>query len=306
MQPRSLVLLIALLSTLFLFQNCGKLGSSDSGNDSAAATAAPAPAPTPAPATGPVPSPSPVATGTDRTAEFLTTLTAIDTQLAPALTSLGIASPDLAAVSASAAASATATSTAAARTNILAAITANAAILGTLTADQSITLLGEVNTAIAQLYAFNSADLSAQAQLLQTVNLQIGGALRTAITQAGKIPATVLPKVVFGGPPCLTGANCAFTYTLDAAVSSRIEFDWGTNDKLYLTPPASGSNYIYGQPNVHYTPVTGHLVFNPGDVLQTVHVQNTNPTPSIQMLIGVVMRNCMANGTLINCTDIFH
>lgn len=113
-------------------------------------------------------------------------------------------------------------------------------------------------------------------------------------------PAGAVPKVVFIGPPCQRGSNCLVAFELDQAYPMAVDYDWLTNDTIYTTP----STPIYGRPNYHYVPTSGHITFAPGTVRKEVFVQNINPD-NVPILIGIRMRNCVYGGTPHNCTTFF-
>lgn len=113
-------------------------------------------------------------------------------------------------------------------------------------------------------------------------------------------PATVIPLVRFIGPPCVRGSNCLVAFELDQGYQNRVDFDWLTNDTIYMTP----STPIYGQPGVHYVSTGGHITFMPGEIRKEVYVQNINPF-NIAILIGIRMRTCAYGGTGYNCTAFF-
>lgn len=125
-------------------------------------------------------------------------------------------------------------------------------------------------------------------------------------TPGGSTPGgstIVMPRVQFIGPPCLRGSNCVVQFQLDKSYSAAIDFDWRTDDTLYLsTAPAGVARYA--QPNVHYAPTNGHIVFMPGQTLKTVYVQNINPY-SYAVTIGVLMRNCTYGGRIDSCAEYF-
>lgn len=99
----------------------------------------------------------------------------------------------------------------------------------------------------------------------------------------------VLPRILFIGPPCVRGSNCTVTFKLEAPQAATVEFDWATHDTLYQQVAPAGK--IYAQPNVHYVPKTGHVIFQPGETQKTVYVQNINPY-NYEVTIGVRMTAC--------------
>jgi hypothetical protein len=123
------------------------------------------------------------------------------------------------------------------------------------------------------------------------------------ITGVGDTPAAALPKVQFIGPPCIRLTNCSITFRLDKAYPERTEFDWKTNDALYGTPPNPGLP-MWGQAGYHYVSTSGHVVFAPGEVEQTVYVRNINPD-NVEIAIGVLMSMCDYNGLLESCQKFF-
>lgn len=136
-----------------------------------------------------------------------------------------------------------------------------------------------------------------------------GGSTTPTTPGGGTTPTTpggstiVMPRVRFIGPPCVRGSNCVVQFQLDKSYSAAIDFDWRTDDTLYLTTAPAGVAR-YAQPNVHYVPASGHIVFMPGETLKTVYVQNINPY-NYEVTIGVRMRNCMYGGRLDTCAEYF-
>jgi hypothetical protein len=112
------------------------------------------------------------------------------------------------------------------------------------------------------------------------------------------------PRIKFVGPPCVRGTNCVIEFQLDKARDKEVSFAWATNDVLYQTPTPAGQP-IYGQPNVHYVPTSGQIMFAPGEVLKTATVQNINPY-NIPINIGVVMHNCQFDHQPGDCSIYFN
>ena len=113
-------------------------------------------------------------------------------------------------------------------------------------------------------------------------------------------PANIIPLVRFIGPPCVRGTNCLVAFELDQAYQNRVDFDWLTNDTIWMTP----NDPIYGKPNYHYVPTSGHITFMPGEIRKEVYVQNINPD-NVSILIGIRMRMCTYGGLSYNCTQFF-
>lgn len=97
---------------------------------------------------------------------------------------------------------------------------------------------------------------------------------------------------------------CLVEFRLDKAYPMNVEFDWKTNDSLYLQTPPAGSNYIYGKPGYHYTSTHGHITFAAGQTTSDNYVQNINPD-NVAIQIGVIMSNCKYDVGFYNCTDFF-
>ncbi len=113
-------------------------------------------------------------------------------------------------------------------------------------------------------------------------------------------PVSIIPRVVFIGPPCVRGTNCLVAFELDQPYANRVDFDWRTNDTIWTTP----STPIYGKPNYHYVPTSGHITFMPGEIRKEVYVQNINPD-NVSILIGIIMSNCNYGGAAHGCTQFF-
>jgi hypothetical protein len=110
----------------------------------------------------------------------------------------------------------------------------------------------------------------------------------------------IVPKVTFIGPPCQRLTLCQAEFRLDKAYSLRTEFDWRTNDTLYMTPHSP----VYAQPGVHYNSTNGHIIFEPGETSKKIYIQNINGSTA-EVIIGVIMSVCKYgtyNGT---CASFF-
>jgi hypothetical protein len=114
-----------------------------------------------------------------------------------------------------------------------------------------------------------------------------------------------LPKIQFVGPPCQRGTQCLIEFVLDAPVAKIFEFDWRTNDNLYKSAVPAGATYIYGRPNYHYVPASGHIIFAAGETKKQAFIENINPD-NIEIVIGVTMSLCTYGGNIGNCTSFFH
>ena len=89
-------------------------------------------------------------------------------------------------------------------------------------------------------------------------------------------------------------------FRLDKAYSLATEFDWRTNDTLYMTP----HNPIYAQPGVHYNSTSGHIVFAPGETSKKIYIQNIN-NQTLEVIIGVIMSQCKYGTYTGTCTSFF-
>lgn len=114
------------------------------------------------------------------------------------------------------------------------------------------------------------------------------------------IPTSSLPKLQFISPPCVRLTNCSVTFRLDKAYAQSTEFDWRTNDTLYLTPHTP----VYAQPSVHYVSTGGHVVFQAGETSKTVYIQNVNKGTN-EVIIGVVLSACKFNTQAQSCAGFF-
>lgn len=119
----------------------------------------------------------------------------------------------------------------------------------------------------------------------------------------GNGSATYIPRVVFVGPPCQRGSSCLVEFRLDKAYALKVDFDWLTDDSLYLSQPSIGGVTV-GRAGLHYVSTAGHISFSPGETVKKVYVQNINPY-NIEILIGVRMRNCNYGGAIGKCSDFF-
>lgn len=111
----------------------------------------------------------------------------------------------------------------------------------------------------------------------------------------------IVPKVQFISPACQRQSLCEAEFRLDKAYSLTTEFDWRTNDTLYLTPHSPS----YAQPYVHYSPTTGHLVFLPGETSKKIYIQNINSNGNA-VIIGVIMSACRYGTYTGSCTSFFN
>lgn len=122
----------------------------------------------------------------------------------------------------------------------------------------------------------------------------------TGTTPPGGGSPQIVPRVQFIGPPCQRLTLCEAEFKLDKAYSLKTEFNWRTNDTLYMTP----HNPIYAQPGVHYNSTNGVVVFQPGETSKKIYIQNINAYTQ-EVIIGVIMSQCKYgtyNGT---CTTFF-
>ena len=117
-------------------------------------------------------------------------------------------------------------------------------------------------------------------------------------------PASVIPRVIFIGPPCVRGTNCLVIFELDQPYSQNVDYDWVTNDTAFTTYPPPAPDTLVARPNYHYVPTGGHITFPAGTVRKEVFIQNINPD-NTKIIIYVKMRNCMYGGAALNCTAIF-
>jgi hypothetical protein len=114
------------------------------------------------------------------------------------------------------------------------------------------------------------------------------------------LPASLLPKLQFISPACNHLSMCSITFQLDKVYSEVTQFDWQTNDTLYMTPHYP----VYAQPNLHYIPTGGHVVFQPGETSKTVYVQNIN-SANYQVIIGVLLSACQFGPGYESCMKFF-
>lgn len=129
-----------------------------------------------------------------------------------------------------------------------------------------------------------------------------GAASVTPVQPVTPPSKVAVPELKFVGPPCPRGTSCQVQFNMLSSVSGTFEFDWQTNDTLYLQTPPAGE--IYGKPNVDYVPSSGHVLFAPGQTVEQVNVQNVSSSTS-EMVIGVLMDNCSYNGVAGDCTTFF-
>jgi hypothetical protein len=125
------------------------------------------------------------------------------------------------------------------------------------------------------------------------------GSVSANVTPTGTPPA-VKPRVKFISPPCKANTQCEVEFRLDQTYTQPIDFDWRTNDTLYQTPHSP----VYGEPNKHYIPTSGHVTFRAGETSQKVYVQNVN-RDTYDIIIGVIISNCAFGNAADNCSDYF-
>ena len=130
-----------------------------------------------------------------------------------------------------------------------------------------------------------------------------GGAPGGGGTAGGGTTPEIMPKVKFIGPPCVRGTNCVVQFELDKAYPKTVEFDWRTDDNLYLEPPPPGTA-IYGRAGYHYVSTSGHALFQAGETKKVVYVQNINPD-NVEIIIGVRMSRCQYGSTAGSCAEFF-
>lgn len=89
-------------------------------------------------------------------------------------------------------------------------------------------------------------------------------------------------------------------FTLDRAYVSFVDFDWRTNDTIWTQPKTP----IWGKPNYHYVPTSGHIRFAPGETVKQVYVKNINPD-NVAIDIAVIMSACQYGGRADSCKAYF-
>jgi hypothetical protein len=132
-------------------------------------------------------------------------------------------------------------------------------------------------------------------------NSSVSG-VTSSSTSGGSNVSIPLPVLQMIAPPCLQSSECLINFNMSAAASQEFSFTWQTNDSLYLQTPPAGE--AYGQPGVTYVSTSGRVIFQPGENVHTVFVQNIN-TQNETEVIGVVMSNCQFAGVTSPCTDFF-
>ncbi|MGE0526757.1 MAG: hypothetical protein AB7P49_06810, partial [Bdellovibrionales bacterium] len=90
---------------------------------------------------------------------------------------------------------------------------------------------------------------------------------------------------------------------LDKSYPATTEFDWRTHDTFYQEPRQPGEP-VHAQPNVHYIPTSGHVIFAPGETVKQVFVENINPD-NIEILITIIMSKCSYGGVRDSCVKFF-
>ena len=109
------------------------------------------------------------------------------------------------------------------------------------------------------------------------------------------------PELAFSAPLCQSGTVCAGTFQLSKAWEQPVKYRWRTDDALYAKAPPAG--VVYAQPNVHYVPTAGLLMFAPGETQKLIGVQNIDST-LVSRYIGVVIWECSVGGEAVDCNKI--
>lgn len=136
----------------------------------------------------------------------------------------------------------------------------------------------------------------------------LGGGDGTGEGGEGELPATggggegetetlpvIYPQITMKIPTCTSNQLCEVRVVLSRADAKAVSYKWQTNDTKYLSDPGR-----YAQPNVHYVPTGGTVLFNPGVTQRPMHIQTLSGFTQID--IPFLYGECTYDHKPVDCS----
>lgn len=106
----------------------------------------------------------------------------------------------------------------------------------------------------------------------------------------------VYPEITYLIPTnCVANSTCVIKPTMNRSDAKSVSFQWATDDVAYTSNPAT-----IAEPNVHYVPTRGMVVFNPTEIQKTMPIQTLNRFTTIW--IPFKWWDCRYDGKPLNCS----
>lgn len=105
----------------------------------------------------------------------------------------------------------------------------------------------------------------------------------------------VYPQITMRIPTCTSNQSCQIQVVLNRADAKRVSYRWQTNDSKFTQDPGR-----YAQPNLHYVPTGGTVIFNAGSTQQPMTIQTLSGFTQID--IPFLYGECTYDNRPVDCS----